>query len=76
MGQVRINLSKILDERGMSQKDFSELSGLSENAVSKICNQQSMIKLDTIAAICSALDIQPEDLIEYIPDIEANNIAV
>lgn len=59
---VRLRLSEILRERGLTQKEFSELSGLSENAVSNIVNQPAQIRLETIDVICDTLDITPEDL--------------
>lgn len=60
---VRLRLGEILRERQMTQKDFAEMSGLSEMAVSKIVNQPAQIRLDTIDTICDALNVDVTDLI-------------
>ena len=60
--RVRLRLHDILLERNMTQKDFAERSGLSENAVSKLVNQQSMIRIETIEFIINTLDCDLCDL--------------
>jgi putative transcriptional regulator len=60
---VEIKLGDILKERGLTQKEFAEMSGLSYNTVSSIVNQTTQIRLETIAMICDALKIEVKDLI-------------
>lgn len=62
-GTVRLRLAEILDKRNMTQKELSERTGLSENAISKLAGYPRQIRLDTIDVICRALDIDPGELI-------------
>lgn len=61
---VRLRLAEILRKRGLTQRQFSNRTGLSENAISKLSGQPRQIRLDTIATICETLDIEPGDLFE------------
>jgi putative transcriptional regulator len=67
-GAVRFRLSDILKERGMKQNDLAAKTGLSVNAVSKMTGYVRQVRLDTIARICDVLDVQPGDLLEYVPE--------
>ncbi len=67
-GAVRFRLSDILKERGMKQVDLATKAGLSENAISKMTGYGRMVRLDTLAKICDVLDVQPGDLLEYVPE--------
>lgn len=70
-GAVRIRLSEILKERNMRQIELAKRTGLSENAISDLtANAVRQIRLDTLAKICDALDIQLSDLLDYTPDRE------
>jgi transcriptional regulator with XRE-family HTH domain len=61
---VRLRLHDLLAERGMTQKDFALRSGISENAVSKIVNQQTMIKIETMQDIINTLGCDISELFE------------
>ncbi len=67
-GAVRLRLSEILKERGMKQMDLAVKTGLSENTISDLVSSVRQVRLDTIAKICDALDVQPGDLLEYTPE--------
>ena len=60
---MRLRLGEILTERGLTQKEFAKMCGLSENSISKLVNQPTQIKLATIQRICKALEIEVDDLI-------------
>lgn len=51
------NLRRLMEARGWSQKDLSEMSGVSENGVSRIMTGTTQVRFDTVEAICKALDI-------------------
>ena len=59
---IRLRLGEILRERDLTQKGFAEMSGISENGVSKIVNQPAQIKIETLDLICNTLQIEPGDL--------------
>jgi putative transcriptional regulator len=50
----------------------AEITGLSQPTVSKLYNNEPQdvktAKLETIDKLCAALECQPGDLIEYIPE--------
>ena len=62
---LKIDLKRVLEEKGMTQARFAELSGLSQNAVSTLVNQPQQIRLETVERICNTLNIKPEDLFLY-----------
>ena len=55
---IEVKLKKIIDERGISQKQLSEMTGIRPNAISEIVNnQRSTINREQMAVICKTLDI-------------------
>ena len=54
-----IRLSDILKQRGMTQKQLSELTGIRPAAISEICNnQRTSINRDHLEKIAECLEIQ------------------
>ena len=62
---VTLKLKQMLEERGMTQKDFAALVGISTTSVSKLCNNPDRIRLHTIDLICKNLNVTPQNLFEY-----------
>ena len=61
---VRLAVSALLDERGMSTAEFAKLASLSYNqALALRRGNQTRIDLETIERICNALGVLPGDLI-------------
>lgn len=50
-------IKEMRTDRGLSQKELSEMSGISQNALCNIEKGYSFPSKDTIKAICSAMDI-------------------
>jgi putative transcriptional regulator len=67
-GAVRLRLPEILTSKGMTQTECAKQTGLSRNAVSKLCNNPSQISMETIDVLCKALGIEPADLFTYSPE--------
>ncbi len=68
---IKIHLSKILGERRMSQRKLAEIGNLRTSTVHMIFNEKAQrIDFDVLNRLCKALDVQPGDLFEYIPDSE------
>ena len=67
---IKVKLHRVMAERDIkTQKEFSKLSGIAPQSVSKIFQGDlKAIRFDTLTAICKALDCQPGDLLEYVPD--------
>lgn len=56
--EVRLKLKKILLDRKITQKELSEKTGLRQNAISEMVNnQRSTINREQLAVICKALEI-------------------
>lgn len=65
--KVKLRLKEILEQRQMTQKELSEISGLSQNAVSYLVRGTAYIRMETLEKLCTALNVTPSDLIEYEP---------
>ena len=55
-------IKAILKERGMSQAELARASGLKESNISYIVNNDRNIRERTLARICKALKINPEEI--------------
>ncbi|AZH70626.1 Cro/Cl family transcriptional regulator [Collinsella aerofaciens] len=65
----------MLAERKISSKELSERVGISQVNMSRIkTGKVSAVRFSTLDAICRALDCQPGDVLEYMPDDEADNL--
>ena len=60
-------LLKLLIDRGIQKKTLQEQADISWSTMSKFNNNQ-YVSLKIIDRLCSVLDCQPGDLIEYIPE--------
>lgn len=68
---IRLRLSDILKEKGLTQRQASAFTGISENGISKLTAAGvRQIKLDTILSLCAGLDIKPKDLFELTSTVE------
>lgn len=60
-------LIKKMDENGLTTYKIRKEKIISESTLQNI-REGKRVTTDTIAALCDALNCQPGDLIEYIPD--------
>ena len=60
-------LLDLLNKRGISKGELKERSGISSATMAKI-SKGEFINTEVINRICSALDVQPAEIMEYIPD--------
>lgn len=67
-GTIRYNkLLKLMEEKGLSTYKIRKEKIISESTLQNIRNN-GRITTDAIANLCSALDCQPGDILEYVPD--------
>lgn len=59
------NLLSILEEEGISQKELSRLTGLSESTISRYINKLQMPNMRAIINISYALNWSFEDMLNY-----------
>ena len=66
---IIINLDVVLAKRKMQSQELAEKIGITQANLSILkTGKAKAIKLSTLEAICKALDCQPADLLEYIPE--------
>ena len=61
-------LGKILKKRNMTWKDLRK-AGLSQNMPTRFSKNEN-ISSDTINKVCEYLHVQPNEIMEWIPDTE------
>lgn len=70
---IVVNLDVMLAKRKMRLKTLSERVSLTEQNLSMIKTGKAKgMRFETLAKICDVLDCQPGDLLEYVPDDEAD----
>lgn len=68
---LKFKLKVLLAMKGMTQKKLAELTGIRPPTISAICtNSIKELPVGVIERICQALDCQPGDIMEYVPDEE------
>lgn len=68
---IIVNVDVMLAKRKMSVTELSERVGITMANISILKNGHARaIRTETLNSICRALDCQPGDLLEYVPDKE------
>ncbi len=68
---IIINVDVMLAKRKMSVTELSERVGITMANISILKNGKAKaIKIDTLNKICKALECQPGDILEYVPEEE------
>ena len=68
---IVINIDVMLAKRKMSVTELSEKVGITMANISILKNGKAKaVKLSTLDSICKALQCQPGDILEYVPDEE------
>ena len=57
----------ILVDRNMKKKDLEEAAGITHYQMYKLANDKD-ITTDVIGAICVALGVKPDDIMEFVSD--------
>ena len=66
---IIVNIDVMLAKRKMSVTELSEKLGITMANVSILKNGKAKaVKVETSNKLCAALDCQPGDLFEYVPD--------
>lgn len=68
---IIVNLDVMLAKRKMRSKELAEAIGITEQNVSLLKSGKVRgVRFETLEKICMALDCQPGDLLEFVPDAE------
>lgn len=60
-------LFDVLQRRELKKTDLIDLAGLTSPVLAKL-SKGANVNTDTINKMCAALNVQPGDIMEYIPD--------
>ena len=75
-GNVAIKYYKLLDilnRRDMTREDLRLMISISSATMSKISAHEP-VSLSVIDKICGALNLQPGDIMEYVPEVQENPV--
>lgn len=66
---IKFKLKVLLAMHDMTQKKISEITDIRQPTISAICNNNiKQLPIDALDKLCAALNCQPADIMEYIPD--------
>lgn len=69
---IVVNLDVMMAKRKMTLSQLSEKVDITLANLSILKNNKAKaVRFSTLEAICAALDCQPGDILEYVPDEEA-----
>ena len=69
---IIVNIDVMLAKRKMSVTELSEKLGITMANVSILKNGKAKaVKVETLNKLCAALDCQPGDLLEFLPEEKA-----
>lgn len=65
---VEVRLDRLLEERGMTLVELSQLAGITVANLAVLKNGRARaIRFSTLTALCRALDCEPGDLLSVVP---------
>ena len=69
---IIVNLDVMMAKRHMGAGELAERIGITPANLSILKNiKAKAVRFSTLEALCKALDCQPADLLEYVPDNES-----
>jgi len=69
---IKVNLDLMLVKRGMKLSELSQRVDITLANLSILkTNKAKAIRFSTLESVCQALDCQPGDLLEYVPEERA-----
>ena len=72
---IIINLDVMMAKRKMSLNELSDKVGITLANLSILKNNHAKaLRLSTLDALCRALDCQPADILEYVPDTQEETV--
>lgn len=66
---ILVNLDVMLAKRQMKSNELAEIVGITTANLSILkTGKAKAVRFSTLEAICKALDCQPADILEYVPE--------
>lgn len=67
-GTVNINLRKLIEQKGISKNKLSQRAEMQRTQLNNYCNNSiTRLDIDVLARLCTVLDCEIGDLLEFIP---------
>ena len=67
-GTVKINLEELLKEKDLSKNKLSQRAEMQRTQINNYCNNKiTRLDIDVLARICTVLECEIGDLLEFIP---------
>lgn len=67
-GTIQINLNKLMKDSGLSINKLSQRAEMERTQVRRYCNNDiTRLDIDVLARLCSVLNCQIGDLLEFVP---------
>ena len=67
-GKIRIKLEELVKARGISKNKLSQRAEMQRSQINHYCkNEISRLDIDVLARICTVLECEIGDLLEYNP---------
>ncbi len=68
-GEIRWRIADLLERRKLSTYRLIAISGIHPTQAYRLARREPFerIDVDLLAKLCAALDVQPGDLLEYVP---------
>ncbi len=67
-GTIKIKLGELIKEKGISKNKLSHRAEMQRTQINNYCNNRiTRLDVDVLARICSVLDCEIEDLLEFVP---------
>lgn len=66
---IKCNLSTLMGSQRLKITDLHEKTGMARDTISSLYNEKAKgVTFDVLIKLCAALNCQPGDLLQYIPD--------
>ncbi|BAY38501.1 hypothetical protein NIES2111_28490 [Nostoc sp. NIES-2111] len=73
---IRWKLNEVMARKRVRNKDLAQALGITENSVYRLRKVDEMPRLtpERLNGICQALDCQPGELLEYVPNDDGGKV--
>lgn len=67
-GIIRIKLDELIEQQGISKNKLSHKAEMQRTQINNYCNNNiTRLDIDVLARICTVLDCEIGDLLEFVP---------
>ena len=72
-GTIKIHLAELIEQRGISKNKLSQRAEMQRTQLNNYCNNTiSRLDIDVLARLCTVLECDISDLLEFVPPEEQN----